>query len=1752
MSDLLKKYESIDQSKLNEPTIKILDRVKKITVDFTTDDAKNNKIADDVLNEIMKKNPDAVKIVKREPKAKSAPKKAHKAKGAHTAKSKHKTPSSTTPTPEPSPSGKSSENNIMAVAKSIRKEGETFKEAMERAKTVLKEKKEQVVQKKKTELEKLLDLVRTKKELQGFANSDIKRDAVREAKVKGARFVTKEGYTSNGYGTFPNKLGRKYWETRDRHSDRLAPNYPKDMPLLADGGTIWTKEKVENEITHYKNILKNIDKYPNYNKKNVEKVIAEYEEKLAKNEFADGGSLPYMTDPSFGDFQNTNMFKGGGNISNEEKLIKELRKLQRELNGTRLGTYREGDNSEEEKERRKERESKLARFNEILATLRASEAKFEDGGNVEHGKGYRTDYVYAKEFFENDGLGEDYVINGSFDAELFKTKMLERTRKPRAEGTIKLWSRNLGINPSKYIDGLIIENIEFTNDSTERAKKLFEIYKSSFELGGNIQYDLAGQTGGGSLGVTDPIMLDGFSGTSYTGLVGETGAMSSGELFMDGGAMMQNQQVINDASQPYVITEAFGNPAQHYKNGGAIKNQYEGRTAENVWKNWTEEQRSHFLLDHSELLDNDRVENNLGYSRIVQKDKSFEELTPFTKRVLEAHIEKGQYAKGGATDMSYSEWEEEVANSLANELEIDYSDAQSIIEANDFYMSQSWTKGLSPSETAKLIDEKSGHYEEGGKINYVPVSKKISQKEIQEFEQYVDTFYGKKGIYASDLEGGFSKEEIKNAVNRYLLALNQQDTYGNGDSLDRERVQEFLFDKDLVNIINPSFQNGGKLPKKNTPEWHQYQIAKDTIKNPNKSMLGGMSLEEAKIIVKKYNDGGFLDGADDNLYVSISKTKDDYWVVTSSPTTKTKAEEMANLVTPIEGEVNDVKTVGQVKAHKKVIYAKGGFVENVKFNIGDVVWDKGNKDYGVVLNNYGDPVNGESGEIRLDSDGNQSIFEYDKKTWKNTGYNLVKLGEKGDTGNFTPDVLAEMKESANRLIDSRKERDDTEMIEYYEGIYKRLLDGEFDSMVKGTSKPTKYVDHADIKTVTVNYKGKEVMFKGEDVLNGANLMADGGDLSKIAFYVPKRDVISVQLKNGDSIKPVNGYWVKKGSEPITKEPSSPKKTTASKNINKSTENKLVAPKGYVFVNSGSHRAMQQIDRGDAKYISLYSFGGANTSAGTTIMFMTENDYEKIKDIRGISPAKNYLPAKSQWFSRREDKKLDTVFRGIEQKESFGFADGGGISSYMDSPEYKELREKLDKLHFGVKSKVVTTVGLDRAVEFYDADYPIRPYQLLERAVRNGFINLDEINERVVETALETAQDSEGTEEVGSSDETYAMKEFLEEAGFKVDFVNGRLTREFANGGDVAPEEVTINKRNYDVVIIPKTLEIEVQITRADTIDQMALNIDGVTWNQERWGYTIKANNIKQFNKVLSVLGVTKRFADGGFMDGVYAKGGELQGKFLAEIKVPYNYEKVVEDEFEFTEFLSKALTKKWFGNGVWIVKIVKPLFKKDYNQKIVVEIEIPVGVTQGGGLSKFDVVEFISKTLTKKWFGNGYWGVDIIKSFADGGFMDGVYGNGGEIDDIKKAKKALIAKAKSKGVYENFGQKEVRELEDKYGYTDHVRAFDDWAMNFDLSQMADGGFMEAKNGNNYRYPNREVRVETIDEPIDLNDNVSYGSNEVVIEPINDYMDLTGDDLRARLSYTPKHRSPEKMLDVNPRMAEFVELPKTISNKHKND
>ena len=107
--------------------------------------------------------------------------------------------------------------------------------------------------------------------------------------------------------------------------------------------------------------------------------------------------------------------------------------------------------------------------------------------------------------------------------------------------------------------------------------------------------------------------------------------------------------------------------------------------------------------------------------------------------------------------------------------------------------------------------------------------------------------------------------------------------------------------------------------------------------------------------------------------------------------------------------------------------------------------------------------------------------------------------------------------------------------------------------------------------------------------------------------------------------------------------------------------------------------------------------------------------------------------------------------------------------------------------------------------------------------------------------------------------------------------------------------------------------------------------------------------------------------------------------------------------------------------------------------------------------------------------------------------------------DINKAKQRLINKAKIKnGIWENFGQDEVRRLEDKYfddkyehnGVWEAIRNFDNWCMNFSLSDLK----TEARNSKNDEI-NAKIR------------STLYGSTKYVkdLEDLGFVMDKYGPD-----------------------------------------
>lgn len=81
--------------------------------------------------------------------------------------------------------------------------------------------------------------------------------------------------------------------------------------------------------------------------------------------------------------------------------------------------------------------------------------------------------------------------------------------------------------------------------------------------------------------------------------------------------------------------------------GGAIKNQYKGREAEDIWNNFTSDQRQHFIYDHAEEI-GELKERELKSAEIRTFYKSsWSDLDEDAKNRFENHVREGQYVDGG-------------------------------------------------------------------------------------------------------------------------------------------------------------------------------------------------------------------------------------------------------------------------------------------------------------------------------------------------------------------------------------------------------------------------------------------------------------------------------------------------------------------------------------------------------------------------------------------------------------------------------------------------------------------------------------------------------------------------------------------------------------------------------------------------------------------------------------------------------------------------------------------------------------------------------------------------------------------------------------------------------------------------------------------------------------------------------------------------------------------------------------------------
>jgi hypothetical protein len=974
---------------------------------------------------------------------------------------------------------------------------------------------------------------------------------------------------------------------------------------------------------------------------------------------------------------------------------------------------------------------------------------------------------------------------------------------------------------------------------------------------------------------------------------------------------------------------------EEYAQGGSIPNNYEGRTPEDIWNNLTKPQRSHFLYDHvSEIEAYKNIDRLPSREILIAHNSDWETLDKDIKNRFANHTREGQYAYGGKTKSRPSMRElyiDEIASltgtrnvvgikNFVDENKLTDSELSNLtvgigrgmVSKSDFVTALVGNKN-NPIQKEVIAFAKSGKaykMAEGGEISIYNLRKGDKVKTRKGDIETIIRRTGSGSYETIENDYTHSPESLK-FVSRPSRKMADggfmNNVYAEGGEIG-----------DMVSI---ELNNGkviiGKLQKTNpikirTNENSTQVIPNALIKSIKKS---------------NYADGGFMN----NVYAEGGKVK-----------SRKKRNDELDALTEEEYKVwNKIgaRSGGQIRGNEMLLknYAEG--IEEVmqKKGIAKASFNQDDYDYltdnnyhllneFLIFNGYYDSKVTNNLKGYMVEAYNEEVMENGKaKYYPNPSVITVSSFADGGFTDNEEDVhydfgYGDKLDLGGGRIRYFKEWDGDKMI---------VVDSRDDL----DSSKGSYAYPSNVKSVIERYdedEDEDVYARGGSL--GYEVMIDGNydEPKKFSTFSLAKKWILQNIKKHDSLELVDSY-----GDSIFVEGDATKEDL----------DYLFSNQEASFKKGGA--VSEKLDKG------VYRVGKP-TKVSTNLY---EQKIVEIFDNGDISTASDYGRKlgdfKSQKYPIITKEQLDAQYKMADGGFMNNvYAEGGGVRDYMNTPEYKEMVDRMQKLTYDVKGRVVRAIGLDRAIEFYDIDYPVRPYQLIEKAVRSGFITLDEINERVIDSALETAQDSEEDEEVGSSDFTAYLHSFLNDAGFKVGFVKNHLTREYAEGGGV----------------------------------------------DDNW---------------------------------------ELRNEGDGFGSILHNGKKV--DDYEWDR---DAMTF-WVSNPM-------------------------------GGQKSIDTPQ--------KLF-NYY----KAKGYADGGM------------------------------------------------------FDD-----------NDGFMKADNNFNYRYPQGNVHVDTIDESIDLTNNMPLRNNKAVVESLDENIDLNQDSrIRAKLSYEPKNRTPEKMMMVNQRMV-IANLPKPTSKTHKND
>jgi hypothetical protein len=999
---------------------KIRAEIKKLESEIKTDETMTATEVKEEVKEIEEKVEKALEVAEKKEEQAEAKAEEKKEKAPRKAREK-KTSTSETKTPKVEPKATAKKKSVFSIAKEIRKDGESWEQAKERASKMMKSDTTETKKKVRTETDKLLAMVRRNKEYKKLAgSSNLPKDAQRRALPRGKR--VSQGGWKNQYGE--SEGGKVYYENR---ANRVDVGGFKNAYLENGGGVDGIIE------------LKPLELIPLSSQLNR---LSGYNWTSGDWESEDGGKPSTMPNSVIVNVHTKQKFRLSPYYIEQKYQLNESKPLYSKQM-YRVEKMSENGNVEYKGEWYETREEAEDELRELFGSpfkiyegvdhynnkpLYRVEDMSEDGEYV--GEWYKTRQEAEDELREM--FGNSYDNGGSVDRERFNKfissqinyiislKTISQKREP---------IQNLINNMDDYSGEEIQKRI--TKDNLKYAlqqktvSKINEVLRISLNA---LKY----VDGGAIIGTPETLLARGLD-MDYTTLVGETGAMSSGEMFANGGyadkgvyveTLDEEIDLSEDGRVKAIKTQQGGNKsfgelremhgaspeALAFDNGGGVF------SSNDLWHKpsnsyLTIDNKSGVVKNVKEFNGNRKKEINID-GDVYRKNttygtyNSIKDNTVLTKQIVEKNF---TFAEGGSLGNHGLKQGDQIIKTMSGGVQKVKTKSGDIVYVN---LANGYRGDVPPLP-----------FDGGGRLK----SALMRDRKNVNYSQDYEVRYSKDKSHRS----GYTKPKMS-----------------------RTQFEEESFE---------FFDGGGKLKK------GRYSILGEV--DGEQPFLYATTDDRSKI-------KGLVDMAEIDFYELTGKKHNIF--VTDEVT---------------DDEVYNYGNGGRTRERKYVNHSQDYEVRYSK--------DKPHR------RGYGYAEGGEISSKQLDL-GYQYSFEKDEDNvgslYKEAGVYSVIGFENGK----------HFSESFEKFTDAK---------EFYLDKKGKV---KFDN--GGVTK--NYINRNQLNTITIKKGDQKLTYKVSDVYNGAYKLEDGGNLEKTAFYVSKRNIVKVQLKDGKDVKVANGYWIKKGAKPI--------------------------------------------------------------------------------------------------------------------------------------------------------------------------------------------------------------------------------------------------------------------------------------------------------------------------------------------------------------------------------------------------------------------------------------------------------------------------------------------------------------------------------------------------------------------------------------------------------------------------------------------